>query len=422
MPSFYLVRLGDIGEDGRPVDIPLPEFGLFESGPEAAKAAKVATDQLNTKVQPRRMSQVGDWRGRLRSRFESGELTALPAEWTVPPIEDHFAHIDGLNHAGFICFFENEQHAAIGRVSFTTPGRYLQTYYPDLYASMSIHERNTLIATIDPNGSILFATTPEEMEMVYREGPTSCIAGKDWSAIACYPSRVYAAGDLALAYTKNANGRIQSRCLVWPDKKLYGRIYGDPARMAAALEAEGYSTPRAGHTAAENGKHIEGARIAKVFCDEQKHKAIMPYFDDIGWCIDAGDHWLTTSTDPRDLPEHPDYVQGSTVCQSAIYRWCPKLQKYDDVSRFVFVHGANEYWSDTACHFHAFRCAGSKEMWSLDHLVRHDNGRTYSSEWLVNNSATEAAAMAAASTSVMPGPINLYVSDGNGGWQDLRAV
>jgi hypothetical protein len=72
-------------------------------------------------------------------------------------------------------------------------------------------------------------------------GPSSCMDGEhDFHNLVRWPTAPYGAGDLAVAYTKNANGRIQSRCLCWPEKKLFGRIYGDFQRMKAAMEAEGF--------------------------------------------------------------------------------------------------------------------------------------------------------------------------------------
>src|ERR1700731_488074 len=90
--SFFLVRL-EPGLDGKMVDVPIPDFGPYEKGPEAAKFAKQLSEQLGYKVQPRRSSQAPDWRARQAQRLADGTLTRLPAKWDIAPITDHFAHL-----------------------------------------------------------------------------------------------------------------------------------------------------------------------------------------------------------------------------------------------------------------------------------------------------------------------------------------
>ena len=43
--SFFLVRL-ESGLDGKMVDVPIPDYGPYEKGPEAAKFAKQLSEQL----------------------------------------------------------------------------------------------------------------------------------------------------------------------------------------------------------------------------------------------------------------------------------------------------------------------------------------------------------------------------------------
>ncbi|TYO68555.1 hypothetical protein FXV83_00295 [Bradyrhizobium hipponense] len=143
------------------------------------------------------------------------------------PIKDHFAHLDPDQHPGMICFTENDQLGIIDRVTALTPGRYITRFY-ETEEKMADDQRRKLIAAIDPSGELQFAWTPEEIERVYKEGPSSCMDGTHHFNTPVWPTSVYGAGDLALAYQVNAKGRIQSRCLVWLEKKLYGRISGRP--------------------------------------------------------------------------------------------------------------------------------------------------------------------------------------------------
>ncbi|WLC11845.1 hypothetical protein [Bradyrhizobium elkanii] len=55
--SFYLVRLEPDGA-GAMKDVPIPDYGPYDKGSEAAKAAKTLTEERGYKVQPRRMAQA----------------------------------------------------------------------------------------------------------------------------------------------------------------------------------------------------------------------------------------------------------------------------------------------------------------------------------------------------------------------------
>ncbi|MCA1379471.1 hypothetical protein I6F34_01380 [Bradyrhizobium sp. BRP05] len=385
--SFYLVRLQP-DASGNMVEVPLPDHDPYEKGSDAAKAAKTLTDIYGYKVQPRRMSQAADWRERQAKRLADGTLKALPAKWDLPPIKDHFAHLDPDRHPGMICFTENDQLGIIDRVTALTPGRYITRFY-ETEEKMADDRRRTLIAAIDPSGELQFAWTPEEIERVYKEGPSSCMDGTHHFNTPVWPTSVYGAGDLALAYQVNAKGRIQSRCLVWPEKKLYGRIYGDVQRMTRALEADGYETERGeDHSVDGNGGYLVGARLLKVLFDDGKN-AVMPYLDDIGCCIDGGDHWITAEYQPdADDAEHPDMCfSGSTEGYTRVKRWCPKMGGYYDKLAFKRVRGAEEEWSQSAMYSYAFFCEETREHWTIEHKVVLDCGSLVCKEWFEANGA-----------------------------------
>src|SRR5688572_12546112 len=63
--AFFLVRLEPDPNGGdKMLDVPIPDYGPYEKGPEAAKAAKDLTTLRGYKVQPRRIHQAPDWRAR----------------------------------------------------------------------------------------------------------------------------------------------------------------------------------------------------------------------------------------------------------------------------------------------------------------------------------------------------------------------
>ncbi len=400
--SFYLVRLEpDPNQPGVCTDVPLPEYGPYEKGSEAAKEAKRVGDYLGVRVQPRRMSQAGDWRERHRKRLadgiERGILKALPAKWNLPPIADHFAHIQLVGAPTMITFVATEEDAILDKFTSITPGRYISRYYDIGDSKIPDDQRRKLIAAIDPSGEIHFAFSPADIAHVYANGPSSCMDGDHSFSTPVRPVSVYGGGDLAVAYTVNSRGSIQSRAVCWPEKKVYGRCYGDVQRLESALQADGFETPRDDHSADGNGPTFVGARMLKVFLRNDENYAVMPYFDDLKVCIDAGDHWITADKEPPiDAADHPDIVKsGGTNGYAEIQRWCPKMLRYFSKRSFKHVYGVEQQWSAGAIEHYAFRCEGTQELWPDEakyKVVIPDGGRYgndmyVSKKWFEENGA-----------------------------------
>ena len=359
--SFYLVRLEPDGNGGMR-DVPLPDHDPYEKGSDAAKAAKALTDQLGYKVQPRRMAQAPDWRARQQERLASGQLKSLPAAWDLQPIKDHFAHLSARDISK-IAYTESEELGTIDRVTVTTPGRYLTKFYPEVDDAT----RRRLIAAIDPAGEIFFAFSPEEIVEIYKNGPQSCMdARHTFKMDPHWPTEPYGAGDLAIAYTKNAQGRIQSRCLCWPEKKLFGRCYGDIQRMEAAMKAEGYTDI---HN--DSSKFPAGAKLLKIPHPNKDGFYVMPYFDDIERVILVGDHFETHNGLLKDVPLGVPYIAcGGSGGHSDLYQYCPKMRGGQPAKTFAFVRGVEQEWSKSARDSFAFVCRGSGQTWSTDFRVQ----------------------------------------------------
>lgn len=357
--SFYLVRLDPDGEGF--VENPVEDYGPYESGGEAAKVAKKLSEAFGVKVQPRRIRQAPDWRERQRNRLADGTLRPLPKKWDLDPIPDHFAHLSKKDPTK-IAFTEDDEKGILDRATVVTPGRYLARFYPEL----SDAETRRLVALVDTFGEIRFATTPEEITRVYTTGPHSCMS-KEYKSFPIHPAAVYAAGDLAVAYMLNPKSRsISSRAVCWPERKLYGRIYGDIERLKRKFEEEGYrSLDRA-------NENFVGARLLKVLYPGDTGRFIMPYFDDIEHAVDAGEFFITA-----DDPGKQTHVGGGGVGGlSYLLRWCPKLEQHMAASTFSHVNGVDEEWSGVAIAGHAFTCAITGGVWPNDYRAFDDQGRT----------------------------------------------
>jgi hypothetical protein len=375
---FYLVRL-DRDADNNLVETPLPDYGLFDKGTDAAKASKDAAAKTGAKVQCRRKAQAGDWRAAMQKRLESKELTPLPTKWDLEPIVDHFAHL-WANDPSKIAFIESEDHGIIQKLTALTPGRYITRFYETDDRKMEDKRRRTLIAAIDPSGEIFFARTPDEIEYVYKNGPDSCMDGDhNFNGLPMWPTGPYGAGDLAVAYTKNNRGRIQSRSLCWPDKKLHGRCYGAVEAMRTALANEGFTDLREGRDCKVNS--FVGARLLKV---PHGDAFVMPYFDDITVAIDKGEYFETVEN--REDTDH--YVTSSSSGLSYIQALCPKAKVVVQVREMRYVHGADELWSSSAIQRFAFTCDGSGKIWPKTDAVILGDGQRWSPEYFAEHGGT----------------------------------
>lgn len=265
MTNFYLVKITPDKED------PLPNFGPYPTGPTAAYWAKQAAKKTGEKVMPRRVSQAPDWRLRQKTRLENGELKPLPEQWDLTPIDGHFAHLAAANEF-MIGYFANPAYAVMDKASEIKPGAYLKKFYP----AMSENDRKRYAAIVDNSGDVFIGRTEDEMEFAYEKCPhTSCMTtayqqsrGREFKS-PIHPIRVYAAGDLAIAYTKSKTGSVAERCLCWPDRKIYSRIYGDGSgRLGKLLMARGMTSGTI--------DEFNGARLKRILVGGS---FVVPYID-----------------------------------------------------------------------------------------------------------------------------------------------
>lgn len=195
-----------------------------------------------------------------RARIESGEWQ-LPNFGDLQLIPDHCAHLS-QEKEGMIAYWATPEDAYNERLTVQNVGRYLTAHY-----DLEPKDVERLIAIADPPGELEFTT---DFVSGYKIGTYSCMKGKS-----CV--EVYNAGDLQLALLKNTHGEYTARCLVWPERKVSGRIYGDWARMRSALIINGYELDVEAHGAAATGVGgFEGARIKKI---RSGNGWLMPWID-----------------------------------------------------------------------------------------------------------------------------------------------
>lgn len=339
--TFYLVAI-----QGRQV-LTLSGHPTFDDGRKASAYAKKLSTEMGCKVEPRRFAKTdnSEWREREKKRLDDGTYLPMPDGWDLIPIEDHFLHLSKENPSQ-VAFTESAEKGILDRQTKMNPGRYLQRYYP----ALPDLDRKRLIALVDKAGQIHFARTADEIQYVYENGPNSCMSGSDRDfESSIHPVRVYGDSDLQLAYLKDDDEEIYARCLVWPERKLFGRRYGDEARLTQALCELGY----------KEGKFF-GAKIRKIINDG---RIVLPYIDWTPNVKNDGKHLIIVD-EPSGLTgdSQDGFATVSEYCQRYNQWFCTEDNSDgDDCTTFhnviVDEKGTTQRWCEDAVDSHACRIA-----------------------------------------------------------------
>jgi hypothetical protein len=284
------------------------------------------------------------------------------------------------------------------------PGRYLSLYFSEVMSPKKIKWLASWQASgrrpEDGIGQVVikFANTPEEIVDVYLRGPRSCMDGENFKETENHPVKVYGAGDLAIAYVENGD-KVMARCLVWPEKKIAGRVYPTPDRWeddgytswhesVDAQDSLTYGLRRLGYTIASEEKvSFVGARLLKI----DRHGGwSMPYLDGMYGVIDKGAHFVMAEIQ---VSEWRCQVTCGYV-GSQVYAICERCDAEirdssgsHTVCMEIIDDGLNnqqEWCSDckNTCSFH---CYGYHDQCSngIPHTAVDEH--TYCDDWLQDN-------------------------------------
>lgn len=237
------------------------------------------------------------WMAREGQRFEDGTYIPVPwaSKWGVEfdhyhwpeTTHLHYPHLS-TTHPGLIAYTKNPEHGHHDRQTRVTPGRYLEEFWKGYkYGSMSFDAEfpDWIARCKAENLQLRIATDPDDIEKIYLGGPRSCMS--PGPRIAIHPTRVYGApGDLAVAYLGPIEA-VSARAVVWPERKRYVRIYGDPT-LKVLLTQAGYTRD-----------NFDGAHIRRIFIHGQ---LVLPYIDGANNCpyvTYSGDERLLTLSEKR---------------------------------------------------------------------------------------------------------------------------
>lgn len=299
---------------------------------------------------------------------------------------DHYAHVS-LENPALIAFTASSEHGEADRQTTMKPGRYLQRFYDYLTPKQIAFYAEWFVAGDRPpleiEATLHFATTPDEIEEVYANGPSSCM--KEENAV-----RIYGAGDLQLAYLKQDNN-IVARALCWPDKKALGRVYPTPDNYCSdgfdseqdARAVQTYLTDlmrKDGYrTLYEDNTLFDGARILKVPMDDDD-TYVMPYLDcSLRFSDHSTDHWVLNHRGQYFAQEtHGEFeMPYFSTCDCCETRLRTRSDAIEAWTAYRYGAPTNTRWFCQDCFdTHSYECHGTGYIYAYNSVVGED-GFTY---------------------------------------------
>jgi len=316
------------------------------------EAAQDIADSFNRHYsQPKyRVCEIGDgdlWKLREDVRFADNQYINVPwrnEEWYLAKHGEHYCHLS-VEQIGKIAFTENEAKGKLDRQTVMKPGRYLARYFSDVLSNEQIEQWAAQVSVEVGENALTITQDADEIEEVYLGGPSSCMSYPPESYKGqCHPTRVYAGPDTALAYIgprEDATGRS----VVWPEKKIYTRLYGDTSRLRLLLENAGY-TPG----------YLDGARIQRIE-NENGCGVIVPYIDHGGDLADDGEYLIIGR---GDIPS------GCTEGVSETGIFCSHCDEYEDEGGFSYITDVGESWCSSCTSNDSFSCDATGNSYSDD--------------------------------------------------------
>ena len=251
-------------------------FAAYDNGRDAGEHARSANEYLRSQGDADRVRVVriatdnsDAWKVREAARFANGTYKHVPwylEKWANPW---HFAHVSERDSTK-LAYTVDATHGKEDRQTITRVGRYLETHYASVLSQDEIRAWCARFDLENSKPALCFASDPDEIENVYTNGPSSCMAHRaDYYNSPCHPVRVYGSGDFAVAYMRNSEGGISARAIVAPERKIHARIYGDMDRLRLLLSEAGY-------TAGNDIDDWSGLRLLRI---EHHNVFVAPYFD-----------------------------------------------------------------------------------------------------------------------------------------------
>ena len=284
----------------------------------------------------------------------------------------HYVHVSKLD-ASKIAYTENEDKGMNDRQTQMNVARYLIQHCnvnPDLanYIDM-LHKKEY------QDYQIHFESNGDKIVKLYQNGPNTCMSKEAHRYDSyCHPVLVYDNSDISLAYTLNDEDRVSARVLVWQDKKLYSRFYGDYEKLKKQLDILGYSSDNTFH----------GAKIKRIEDEDKRNRLVLPYLDGCNTVSILDSKWLM-------IDESGDIEANTTnglqrkitkyYCESCEY----EIEDEDDLNTVYISRNNTASWCNYCRRNEATECERTGDYIANDEIIEVDN-RWYA-RWLVEDEA-----------------------------------
>ena len=350
----------------------------YEDGRRASRAARLLSQKTKARWQPRKIEQIDNsaWHARERARFESGEYIALADVFDSPVAVyekktniELFAHHSKKNPA-LIAYTKDASKGAQDKQSLISIDGFLDLIGADLSPALKVilkSNHNERAATIAPQ-AFHIAKTPDEIVRVYtnwQEGiralDVSCMRGSEgeWPRVdnkPFHPVRIYGDSDLAIAYLKNENNETTARCLIWPEKKIYSRIYAEGDSLHQALQAAGYNKSSYYNS---SYKSLRGAKLRLIHNDNGN--IVAPYLDEIGTVENDGENLIIGGDIDCQRTDGQALERGEYTCDAC----GADCDEDDTYSVNTDSRGySTETWCRCCYENETFFCEGTEETYS----------------------------------------------------------
>ena len=363
----------------------------YPEGKEAAQAAGMLNKARGkTCYQVRPYTALDqDWKRRELRRFENEEYIYVHHALRDHCKPEHYVHVS-VKDASKLAYTACPADGMADKQKQISVAGYLERFAPGVSAEHRLDLRAIHIAHFAA-GEMKLAWTPDEIEEVYTNYDdnhsgleASCMryqTGDFDGNPDCHPTRIYGAGDLAVAYLANKDGETIARALCWPEKKLYTRVYGSCStveRLHDLLRLQGYRKSSGYYGNEGCGETLAGARVLRIEQEEYDDVYIAPYCDDCHFMRETDNRkYFQLSTqrgyDLCNTNGLTDDNPRSCRCERCDSRMS------EDESYIVYTgRHCTEQWCEDCRDNNSFYCEGNGEAYSDDSFESVTvNGTTY---------------------------------------------